>query len=453
MSAIVLDTNSDRRFLIVGLGMTGLACARYLLTLGAQVAIADSRENPPGLDVLQQEFPDVAVFLGAFDVNLFCRADMLVVSPGVALNTPEIAEAMRQGIPAIGDIELFLHAAKAPVVAITGSNGKSTVTTMFAEIAKTAGIRVAAGGNLGTPALDLLADDVELYVLELSSFQLETTYSLQASVATVLNIVPDHMDRYDSLEDYAAAKAKILYKATVGVYNADDARVMAMQGSEDALFFTAGESNDDKSFGICHIDGQDWLCRGRKPVLAASELKIPGVHNYTNALAAMAMAFALQIDEASICQAMRDYRGLPHRTEYVTTINEVKWFNDSKGTNVGACVAALNGLALGDGSKTVLIAGGDCKDANFAELSDVLAKHARAVILIGRDAGDIAKIIPESVPSMRAADMGHAVQLAADSAVARDRVLLSPACASFDMYKNYMQRGEVFMEAVRRLAE
>lgn len=441
------------RFLIVGLGATGLACARYLISQGAQVAIADSRENPPGMEVLQQEFPDVAVFLGEFDPELFCRADMLVVSPGVALSTPAVAAAVAQGIPAVGDIELFVKAANAPIVAITGSNGKSTVTTLFAEIAKCAGLKVAAGGNLGTPALDLLDDSVDLYVLELSSFQMETTDSLEAQVATVLNVSADHMDRYESLDDYAAAKAKVMQGAETGVYNTDDARVMSMQGAKNSLFFSMDEPKDDVSFGLKQVDGQLQLCRGNEAILPVSELKIPGFHNYVNALAAMALAFALEFDVEAIKQAMREYRGLPHRTEYVATINDVKWFNDSKGTNVGACIAGLKGFVTEDDSKTVLIAGGDCKDAEFEELAQPIKQCARAVVLIGRDASDIAKIVPEGIPVVVANDMSHAVGLAAEQALPGDVVLLSPACASFDMFNNYMHRGDVFMEAVRRLAE
>lgn len=436
--------------LIVGLGATGLSCVRFLARQGMQLAVADTRQQPPGLEALNAEFPDIAVFLGPFDDGLFDTAERLVVSPGVPVATPQIAAARTRGVPVIGDIELFARAAEAPVVAITGSNGKSTVTTLVGEMARASGVRVAVGGNLGTPALDLLDAAVELYVLELSSFQLETTDSLQAAVATVLNVSPDHMDRYADVESYAAAKARVFRGAGVGVYNADDPRVAAMGGSDDAWYFTLGESQDDKMFGVCAIDGQDYLCRGEQPVLAARELKIPGLHNRANALAALAIGTALGFELGLMLDVLRAFRGLPHRTEFVAEIDGVAWYNDSKGTNVGASIAALQGLDLGDASRTVLIAGGECKGADFRALGPVLARCARAVVLIGRDAADIAAVVPAAVPRANAKDMDDAVAQAAGLAQPGDRVLLSPACASFDMFTGYAQRGDRFMQAVRR---
>jgi UDP-N-acetylmuramoylalanine--D-glutamate ligase len=438
--------------LIVGLGATGLSCARFLARQGVQVAVADSRSEPPGLDELNAEYPDIAVFLGPFDDRLFDSADRLVVSPGVPVATPQIDAARKRGVPVMGDIELFVRAAQAPVVAITGSNGKSTVTTLLGEMARSNGIRVAVGGNLGTPALDLLDDSVELYVLELSSFQLETTDSLQAAVATVLNVSPDHMDRYADVGAYAAAKERVMQCAGVGVYNADDPIVAAMGGADDAWYFTLGESQNDKMFGVCPIDGEDYLCRGEQPLLAAEELKIPGLHNRANALSALAMGTALGFDLGVMLEVLRSFRGLPHRTEYVAEISAVRWYNDSKGTNVGASVAALEGLHRADETRTVLIAGGDCKGADFSALTPVLSTCARTVVLIGRDAASVAAVIPDSVPHILAADMDEAVARAAEMALPGDRVLLSPACASFDMFSGYAQRGDRFMQAVRRLA-
>ncbi|MGB5198690.1 MAG: UDP-N-acetylmuramoyl-L-alanine--D-glutamate ligase, partial [Sedimenticolaceae bacterium] len=293
MAQVLQHDGPGAKTLIVGLGATGLSCARHLAKQGVQVAVADSRSAPPGLDALNDEYPDIAVFLGPFDDQLFDSAECLVVSPGIPVSTPQIAAAGRRGVPLIGDIELFARAARAPVVAITGSNGKSTVTTLLGEMARASGIQVAVGGNLGEPALDLLDDAVALYVLELSSFQLETTETLQAAVATVLNVSPDHMDRYADLETYAAVKARVMQGAGVGVYNADDPLVAAMSGADDAWYFTLGESQNDKMFGVCSIDGKDYLCRAEQPLLAADELKIPGQHNRANALAALAMGTAL----------------------------------------------------------------------------------------------------------------------------------------------------------------
>lgn len=265
-----INIATDAKTIVVGLGVTGLSCVRYLATQGVPLAVADTRSKPPGLAELQQQFPDIPVFLGPLDAALLGNADRLVVSPGIAAATPVIAEAVEQGAELLGDIELFARAVAAPVVAITGSNGKSTVTTLLGEMARAAGVSVAVGGNLGRPALDLLDPSVELYVLELSSFQLETTASLDAAVATVLNVSPDHMDRYASVDGYASAKARIFRHAGVGVFNADDPMVAAMDGVDDRWYFTLGESQQDKMFGVVRIDGCDYLCRGEQPLLAAA---------------------------------------------------------------------------------------------------------------------------------------------------------------------------------------
>lgn len=440
------------RTIVVGLGVTGLSCVRYLTRRGIRVAVADSREAPPGLGELQRNYPDIPVFLGPFDAQLFASADRLVVSPGVAVSTPEIREALARGTQLVGDIELFAGSAGAPIVAITGSNGKSTVTTLVGEMAKASGVSAAVGGNLGTPALDLLDAPADLYVLELSSFQLETTSSLEAAVAAVLNVSADHMDRYASLEDYAAAKARVFEKAGVGVFNADDPTVAAMGGADDRWSFTLGESAHDKMFGAAVIAGREYLCRGEQPLLAVDDLLIPGLHNRANALAALAIGTALGFAPNPMCEVLRGFRGLPHRTEFVRERQGVRWYNDSKGTNVGATVAALRGLHPGDGTRTVLIAGGDCKGADFSALGAVLADCVAAVVLIGRDARQIGAVVPESIVCEYAQDIDDAVDRAARLARPGDRVLLSPACASFDMFDSYAQRGDRFMQAVRELA-
>lgn len=449
--AWVMTAKADSpKALVVGLGVTGLSCVRYLVRQGVRVAVADTRANPPGLAALQAEFPDIAVFLGPFDERLFASAERLVVSPGIALTNPAVAAAVQQGLPVIGDTELFARAARAPVVAITGSNGKSTVTTLVGEMARRDGLNTAVGGNLGTPALDLLDDAVELYVLELSSFQLETTAALQPAVAAVLNVSADHMDRYADLEAYAAAKARVLRGAGVGVCNADDPVVAAMQGADDRWSFTLGAAEGDKMFGVASIGGAEYLCRGEQPVFNAAELQIPGLHNRANALAALAIGSALGFRLDGMCGVLRGFRGLPHRTEFVAEIDRVRWYNDSKGTNVGAAVAALRGLDTRDASRTVLIAGGDCKGADFGELGNALPGLVRGVVLLGRDADMIAAVVPEGVPMIAARDMRHAVEQAARLALPGDRVLLSPACASFDMFSGYAERGTRFMQEVRR---
>jgi UDP-N-acetylmuramoylalanine--D-glutamate ligase len=439
--------------LIVGLGKTGLSCARYLARRGEPFAVTDSREKPPGLDQLREEMPDCAVFLGSFQAEVFEAAGRLLVSPGVAVSEPLIQAAAARGVEILGDIELFAREAAAPVVAITGSNGKSTVTTLVGEMAGAAGLRVAIGGNLGEPALDLLDPQVELYVLELSSFQLETTRSLRAAAAVVLNLSPDHMDRYPSLDAYAAAKAVIYQGARTGLINRDDPRVAAMTGSaEEELGFTLG-SPAKGDFGICQVEGAAWLCVGGEPLLAVQELLIPGRHNLANALAALALGSAVDLPLAAMLQALRSFPGLPHRTQFVAEKGGVRWYNDSKGTNVGATVAALEGLhPLQGDDRTVLIAGGDCKDADFTALAPVVERTVRAVVLIGRDAPAIEAVLKGRSRLVHARDLPEAVSQALELAQPGDRVLLSPACASFDMFRNYEHRGQAFVEAVEGLA-
>ncbi len=438
------------RVLIVGLGVTGLSCARYLHGLGVpQLLVADSREQPPGLDALRRQLPDVELFLGDFDRSLFAGVDMLVASPGVALATAEIQHALQQGVSVVGDVELFAREVQGKVAAITGSNGKSTVTTLLGLMA--AGKGAVTGGNLGKPVLDLLEDEAALYVLELSSFQLETTTSLVPEVAAVLNISADHMDRYSSLDEYAQVKSRVYARAATGVYNLDDPRVMSMPRTAHALFFTLGEPRDADCFGVRSIDGEAWLCQGDKALLPARALLMPGQHNLANALAALAMGTALELPMPDMLAVLQTFSGLAHRTEFVCTRAGVKWYNDSKATNPGATVAALRGLHEGDGSCTVLIAGGDCKQANFTVLAQTIKDTVRAVVLIGRDRQQIRQVLNGRINIVDAADMGEAVAKAAELALSGDRVLLSPACASFDMFDGFEHRGNVFRECTRRL--
>jgi UDP-N-acetylmuramoylalanine--D-glutamate ligase len=442
---------TDGKTLIVGLGKTGLSCARYLASQGVSAAVTDSREQPPALEQLRSELPDTALFLGGFDQAAFAAAEQLVVSPGVSLRQPQLQAAIARGVPVIGDIELFARAVRAPVAAITGSNGKSTVTSLLGEMAAAAGLDASVGGNLGRPALDLLQDEAPLYLLELSSFQLETTHSLEPRVAVVLNVTADHMDRYDSLQSYAATKAKIYRRAATRVYNRDDPLVLAMSREDgDARFFTL-DSPAEGEFGVQRREGVDWLAQGSQPLLRAAELRIPGRHNQANALAALALGAALNLPMEAMLEALRRFPGLPHRTQFVAEHQGVRWYNDSKGTNPGACIAALQGLH-DDGTRVVLIAGGDSKGADFSPLLPVVADSARAVVLIGRDAPAIEQALATAgVPLLHASDMDRAVQLAARQALPGDRVLLSPACASFDMFSGYEQRGQVFMDAVWRM--
>ncbi|MGD2117485.1 MAG: UDP-N-acetylmuramoyl-L-alanine--D-glutamate ligase [Chromatiales bacterium] len=441
-----------QKILIVGLGKTGMSVVRFLSAQGASsLAVTDTRDLPSVLDELKQNYPDVARFLGGFDEQAFAAAEQIIVSPGVSLQTPEIQQALQRGVSVVGDIELFAQYAQAPVVAITGSNGKSTVTTLVGEMAQAANIKVAVGGNIGIPALELLDDAVQLYVLELSSFQLETLYSLQPVAATVLNVSEDHMDRYDSLVQYAAVKAQIFRQAKVAVVNLDDELVSGMPVAGASIGFTLSAPAADNVYGVCREQGRGWICKGREKICPVADLRLAGSHNLANALAALALGEASGLPLTAMLTALQQFGGLPHRTQFIAEIGGVSWYNDSKATNVGASIAALRGFAGEGTGKTVIILGGECKDADFTELTPAVRQYCRAVVLIGRDADLIAEILPEEVPSYRATNLDAAVDVARQAALAGDRVLLSPACASFDMFNNFEHRGEQFVAAVRRL--
>lgn len=442
----------NKRILIVGLGATGLSCARFLTSQGANIAITDSRPNPPCLEALRSELPDVAVFVGGFDPDAFVRAECLVVSPGISLRDPLIIEARARGVEILGDIEIFAHFAMAPVVAITGSNGKSTVTTLVAEMARESGLKTAIGGNIGTPALDLLAQQPDLYVLELSSFQLETTSSLEPAVAAILNISEDHMDRYASVSDYTAAKMRIYHGGGALVINRDDPLVRAtlarVQHGRPVVRFGRDEPVAD-DFGLCIHGGEVWLCRGAERLLPERELKIKGSHNTANALAALALGQAVGLSQSAMVQVLQRFSGLPHRCQRIRERRGVIWYNDSKATNVGAALAAIEGIPA---EKIVLIAGGQGKGQDFTPLREAVSGHCRAVVLLGEDAPFLQQALVDTVRLVPVMTLAEAVTEAAELAQPGDAVLLSPACASFDMFKSYVDRGEQFVSAVEALA-
>ena len=439
---------ADGLTLVVGLGLTGLTCARFLAARGEAFAVADSRANPPGLDELRREFPQVEVYLGEFDRDLFGRAARLLLSPGVAPQEHAVLEAQQAGVEVLGDIELFARHAAAPVVAITGSNGKSTVTALLGAMAQQAGKSVLVGGNIGTPALALLDEPVpQLYVLELSSFQLEVTRSLNCLAATVLNLSDDHLDRHHSMENYAAIKARIYAGDGVMVINADDPRVAAMaEAQRNVVRFSLAPPQREQDYGVRHHNGVDYLARGSELLLPASAMRMPGRHNQANALAALALGEAAGLSLAAMLDTLRSYPGLPHRCQWVATLDGVDYYNDSKGTNVGATLAALEGMP---GEKVVLIAGGQGKGQDFSPLRERVARRARGVILIGEDAPLLAQALAGVDGVIFAATMEQAVGMARAAAQPGDSVLLSPACASFDMFNNYAERGDAFVAAVR----
>jgi len=446
-SAIPVPLESGSRALVLGLGRTGLSVSRYLQRKGLAVRVADTRASPPGGEALRQQVPAAELRTGVFTSSLLDNVAQVVISPGLSLQEPLVREALDRGLPVVGDIELFAREAQAPVAAVTGTNGKSTVTTLVAELALAGGRRSLAGGNLGEPALDLLERPVpDVYVLELSSFQLETTHSLRTAAATVLNVTPDHMDRYATLAEYAAAKARIFDGCEVAVINADDATVRAMPRSGQRVVSFSLEAHD-ADYALQRLPAPMIMRRG-EPLLPLAAMKLPGLHNAANAMAALALAEALDLPTGPALEALCAFGGLPHRSQWVADVGGVCYVNDSKGTNVGATLAAVQGMP----GPLVVIAGGDGKNQDFAALRAAFAGKVRHVVLIGRDAPSLEQALAGVCVTERAVDMGAAVHAAQLAARPGDTVLLSPACASLDMYRDYTHRGDEFALAVRSLA-
>lgn len=439
------------KHVIVGLGMTGLSCARYFQRMQIPFAAMDTRSSPPGIDAFRAEFPQTEVTVGKLDANKLAEAAALVMSPGVDLRLPEIQQALDKGVRITGDIDLFAKAVSVPIVAITGSNAKSTVTTLLGEMARAADINVAVAGNIGTPVLDLLQEGTaELYVLELSSFQLETTFDLGATVATVLNLSEDHMDRYDSIAEYHKAKQRIFQGCAQAVVNREDPHSTPSQpGSMKIFSFGIEPSAQAEAFCVVEKSGEAHLAFNDVALMPVKELKIAGQHNVSNALAALALGHAIGLAWEPMLKALRTFQGLKHRCQWVADINQVAWYNDSKGTNVGATVAAITGL--GSRGKVLLLAGGVGKGADFSELAPVMARCGRMAILFGEDAEQIELVLRTAVPVEKVGSLQEAVIRAHQQAQSGDIVLLSPACASFDMFRNFEHRGDVFMQAVGEL--
>ena len=464
---------SNIKALVVGLGDTGASCVRWLLEHDATVRATDTRAEPPHAQHLREAFPEVPLTLGGFQTADFDWADMVVVSPGVALVTPALQHAIQLGKDVVGDVELFARAIRgsnSKVIAITGSNGKSTVTSLVGHLCAAVGLDTVVAGNIGLPVLEALDNretlgrDPDVWVLELSSFQLETTSSLHPDAATVLNISQDHMDRYAGLEDYAAAKARVFAGEGVQVLNRDDAMVMAMALPNRAISTFSIEMSahpSPGSYGLTHRKDRLWLCEGEEALLPVDKLPIAGLHNAANALAALALCRAIGLSSQEgrrirtaaelltydgLVPALKTFEGLPHRVQRVAEIAGRTFYDDSKGTNVGATAAALLGFTV----PVVLIAGGDGKDQDFSPLRDAV-KHARAVVQIGRDGPLVAEAIGDACPVHRSESMQDAVRQAFKLSQPGDAILLSPACASWDMFRNYAHRAEVFIAAVKTL--
>jgi UDP-N-acetylmuramoylalanine--D-glutamate ligase len=477
---------AGKNALVLGLGETGLSMARFLSRRGARVRVADTRDDPPKLAALDEKVPQAELVLGAYRDESFAGIDLIAISPGVPLATPQVRAAAARGVPVVGDIELFAQAlregnsgaqalregnsrAQSPppssppqVLAVTGTNGKTTVTALTGAMCRRGGLATEVAGNISPAALDALmqCEDVrhkpEVWVLELSSFQLETTRTLNPVAAAVLNLSEDHLDRYDGMGAYARAKARIFRGEGIQVLNRDDARSMGMAlAGRKQVSFGLDAPTRAEDFGLLRVAGDLWLAQGATPLLAVKELPLAGLHNAANALAALALTRALGESYTPLLAALSDFKGLPHRLEKVAEFDGVAFYDDSKGTNVGSTVAALNGFAelTARGARVVLIAGGEGKGQDFAPLAGPVSRHARCAVLIGRDAEQIARAIGASgVAVLRAGSMEEAVALGRAQAQPGDAVLLSPACASFDMFRNYTHRGEVFAGCVRKIS-
>ncbi|ELX8407515.1 TPA: UDP-N-acetylmuramoyl-L-alanine--D-glutamate ligase [Klebsiella oxytoca] len=431
-----------KKVVIIGLGMTGLSCVDFFMARGVTPRVMDTRVAPAGLDKLPEA---VERYVGGLNEDWLLTADLIVASPGIALAHPSLSAAADAGVEIVGDIELFCREAQAPVVAITGSNGKSTVTSLVGEMAKAAGMNVGVGGNIGLPALMLLDPERELYVLELSSFQLETTSSLRAVAATILNVTEDHMDRYPlGLQQYRAAKLRIYENARACIVNADDALTMPVRGADERCISFGVDVGD---YHLNRQQGETWLRVKGEKVLNVKEMKISGQHNYSNALAALALADAAGLPRASSLKALTTFTGLAHRFQLVLEHNGVRWINDSKATNVGSTEAALNGLHL-DGTLYLLL-GGDGKSADFTPLSRYLTGDNIRLYCFGRDGPQLAALRPDV--AVQTETMEQAMRQIAPQVVPGDMVLLSPACASLDQFKNFEQRGDIFARLAKEL--
>ncbi len=432
---------------VVGLGKTGLSALRFLHRAGIECLAVDTRDVPPGLKEAKS-LEGVPVFTGGLRADMLAWATHLLVSPGIGLDQPDVRAALERGAALVSDIDLFAQAVTAPVIAVTGSNGKSTVTTLVAEMAAEAGIKAKAGGNLGTPVLDLLDDDCSLYVLELSSFQLERTRKLRPQVGGVLNISPDHLDRHENLTDYAAVKGRLFELSKICVANGDDPLVRELakrSGSHQVLSFGVGAGFLD--FGLCEVSGATWLAFHEQPLIPASDVALQGRHNLANALAALALGEAAGIPMSARLKALRQFHGLPHRMQKIAESGGVVWINDSKATNVGATVAAIQGLA----GPIILLAGGEGKGADFAPLHAASKNKVKAAILFGKDRHLLREALAGATETLLTDDLAQAVTAAGKQAKPGDTVLLSPACASLDQFENYEERGDRFMTLVRSL--
>ena len=438
----------NRSVAILGMGATGLSVARYLSVKGVSFSLFDSRAEPPTLAEVTANYPTTKIITGPFRNEMLVGIDLVVVSPGISLAEPVIVNALKNRLEVIGDLELFLSAAEAPVVAITGSNGKSTVTTLLGEMAKASGLDTGVGGNLGVPMLDLLASGRQLYVVELSSFQLELINDLKGATACLLNISPDHMDRYKNLDNYIAAKQRIFQGAASIVSNREDSLIVQSSAQKNHLTTFGLDVPVQGQYGIMSFKGTDYLCCGDERLISVDSVAMKGRHNLANALAALALGSAVGLKLNALLTTLQGFKGLPHRCEVVTTIDKVLFIDDSKGTNIGATVAAIEGFGSTSGPNLLLIAGGQGKGQDFNELRAAAGRFVKYGILYGEDAQQIQDALQSTINIQRVETVESAVNYAKQSAVAGDIVLFSPACASFDLFAGFEERGRHFQRAV-----
>ncbi len=455
-----MDKTIGDLYFVIGLGQTGLSVVRYLKRHNQHCEVFDDKILSDKLTAFHAEFPDVPVHAHEIFDNHQSLENVkeVIISPGVPLTHPIAVLAKKKGVPVVGDIELFARQTKASIVGITGTNGKSTVTALVGEMAKAAGLKVLVGGNIGEPILDQGEGGFDWVVLELSSFQLESTYTLYPKIACILNITPDHMDRYDSFEDYAAAKYRIYDNAENAVMCSDDSLTMPPLTSSfykrphtTLTCFGLTKPTANHPWGIQVYEGETYLSYGEERWLNIKEMKIKGTHNWSNALSALAMGHLMGISQSILCQVLKEFPGLEHRCQWVREVGQVNWYNDSKGTNVGSTLAAIKGLGGAMEGKMVLLLGGQSKDADFSELREPIKEHARSIVLYGQDADKIEKMLENTVPIHRVNTFEEVIAQAKKDAHPHDAVLLSPACASWDMFENYGHRGRIFVELVQKL--
>ena len=445
-------SNSSNQRLILGLGETGLSCARYFKRRHLPFTILDSRFNPPKLSEFQKEFPGVDCHFGPFKPIHFQHCKELIVSPGIDLSETTLRTIINaRKLKPLGDIELFAQQARAPIIAITGSNAKGTVTSLVGRMIQQANLKAVVGGNIGNPALDLLNESTpDFYVLEISSFQLETTYTLRPKLASILNISPDHLDRHKTLTAYIQAKQRIYHKSEIALWNRDDLNTFPNVKIKKMISFGLDSTTTHaEEFCLQCVNQKYFLAKGKHNLLPVEELFIQGRHNWANAIAALTLGHTIGLPTTAMLTALRQFKGLPHRCQWIKESKGVTWYNDSKATNVGATLAALNGLGPAIPGKIVLIAGGLAKNADFSLLKNSVKHYVKKIILIGRDAALLKNTLEKNTAIHIAHDLAQAVNLAHQTAARGDIILLSPACASMDMFKNYEERGTIFTDLAR----